>query len=408
MAKNNNLTDFVTDIADAIRIKTGKYSPINPQDFSDEIRNIEAGGDVTLKELTVKSTSEEQKIEAKDEDCDGFSSVTVEAVKLYHQTLKSNGTFIPNSGYDGMNKVTVSVNLNMEAKIITENGVYYPKDGNNGFSYINVKVPTEANLTPLEVTENGSYDPDPDYDGYSGVTVNVQAKLQSANAYASDEREIVVKPDSSHDGLSSVTIGKINAGTCNVTVDDIVSAFTNVREIIPTTMGRYFNRVKIDKITPAELDSDIIPENIKKDVEILGVTGTYEGETKDANLADTFEATENREYTVEDFGTDESGREYVGVKEIVVNIPSNLDHITYIENKITLDNINVEKNTQAASNNGEIDIYNVSDFDDYSGGFYPVGDLNSNSFSGEYIGFGSGNCYSPQYTRTDYNAGALG
>ena len=34
MAKNNNLTDFVTDLADAIRAKCGTTGTINPQDFS--------------------------------------------------------------------------------------------------------------------------------------------------------------------------------------------------------------------------------------------------------------------------------------------------------------------------------------------------------------------------------------
>lgn len=44
MAKNNNLTDFLTDMADAIREKKGTSAKINPQDFSDEIKSIETGG----------------------------------------------------------------------------------------------------------------------------------------------------------------------------------------------------------------------------------------------------------------------------------------------------------------------------------------------------------------------------
>ena len=44
MAKNNNLTDFLTDVADAIRAKKGTTEPINPQDFSSEIASIESGG----------------------------------------------------------------------------------------------------------------------------------------------------------------------------------------------------------------------------------------------------------------------------------------------------------------------------------------------------------------------------
>lgn len=44
MAKTDNLTDFLTDVADAIRAKKGTTEPINPQDFSAEIESIESGG----------------------------------------------------------------------------------------------------------------------------------------------------------------------------------------------------------------------------------------------------------------------------------------------------------------------------------------------------------------------------
>lgn len=44
MAKNNNLKDFLTDVADAIRAKKGTTGLINPQDFSSEIASISTGG----------------------------------------------------------------------------------------------------------------------------------------------------------------------------------------------------------------------------------------------------------------------------------------------------------------------------------------------------------------------------
>ena len=44
MAKNNNLTDFLTDVADAIRAKKGTTAKINPQNFSSEIASISTGG----------------------------------------------------------------------------------------------------------------------------------------------------------------------------------------------------------------------------------------------------------------------------------------------------------------------------------------------------------------------------
>ena len=48
MAKNDNLKDFLTDVADAIRAKKGTSDKINPQDFSAEIASIQGGGAIPL------------------------------------------------------------------------------------------------------------------------------------------------------------------------------------------------------------------------------------------------------------------------------------------------------------------------------------------------------------------------
>lgn len=46
MAKNNNLTDFLADLAGTIRTKKGypASQKIDPQDFSAEIASIQTGG----------------------------------------------------------------------------------------------------------------------------------------------------------------------------------------------------------------------------------------------------------------------------------------------------------------------------------------------------------------------------
>ena len=44
MSKQDNLKDFLTDIADAVREKKGTTEPINAQNLSEEIRGIESGG----------------------------------------------------------------------------------------------------------------------------------------------------------------------------------------------------------------------------------------------------------------------------------------------------------------------------------------------------------------------------
>ena len=51
MAKTDNLSDFLTDVANSIRTKTGATEQINAQDFSNKILSIQTGGENTLKNL---------------------------------------------------------------------------------------------------------------------------------------------------------------------------------------------------------------------------------------------------------------------------------------------------------------------------------------------------------------------
>ena len=57
MAKNDNLTDFLTDVANAIRQKKGTNEPINPQDFSSEIASIQSGGGSDMLQERVDQTN---------------------------------------------------------------------------------------------------------------------------------------------------------------------------------------------------------------------------------------------------------------------------------------------------------------------------------------------------------------
>ena len=43
MARNDNLTDLLRDVADAIRTKTSSAGLINPQDFPERIAAIDGG-----------------------------------------------------------------------------------------------------------------------------------------------------------------------------------------------------------------------------------------------------------------------------------------------------------------------------------------------------------------------------
>lgn len=52
MAKDNNLGDYLTDIADAIRAKKGTSDPINAQDFASEITSIKSDASASVNRVT--------------------------------------------------------------------------------------------------------------------------------------------------------------------------------------------------------------------------------------------------------------------------------------------------------------------------------------------------------------------
>ncbi len=57
MAKNNNLTDFLTGVANAIRTKKGTTAKINPQNFESEIEGIDGNKFVGLIQRTIKTVT---------------------------------------------------------------------------------------------------------------------------------------------------------------------------------------------------------------------------------------------------------------------------------------------------------------------------------------------------------------
>lgn len=79
MSKQNNLTDFLTDVADAIREKKGTSEKINPQDFSEEIRKI-------------GQAPEEEEEEGEPEWVESFTVVDGVNTEFVNQNTKIVGT----------------------------------------------------------------------------------------------------------------------------------------------------------------------------------------------------------------------------------------------------------------------------------------------------------------------------
>lgn len=78
-SKANNLTAFLTGIADALRTKKGTTGLINPQDFESEITSIQTGSTITLQTKAATPTKNIQTI-TPDASYGGLSSVTVHPI----------------------------------------------------------------------------------------------------------------------------------------------------------------------------------------------------------------------------------------------------------------------------------------------------------------------------------------
>ena len=103
--------------------------------------------------------------------------INVEKPEPTLETLNvtENGTYTPESGVDGFDKVNVNVPTPViESKSITENGTYTAPSGVDGYSPITVDVPIPTPVIESKnITENGTYTAPSGVDGYSPITVNV-------------------------------------------------------------------------------------------------------------------------------------------------------------------------------------------------------------------------------------------
>ena len=166
-----------------------------------------------------------------------------------------------------------------------------------GWVYIFLKSKTqfEIPLTSNKVTCKTA-------ERYCDKNIVVYPKLQSKSVTPSSSSQSITM-DRGYAGLSKVTVSAvpteiktITAGTSATTVtptsgkfissvtvnptpteEKTVTPTTSAQTITPTS-GKYISKVEVGAVTSA-IDSNIVAENIKKDVTILGVTGTLESGT---------------------------------------------------------------------------------------------------------------------------------
>lgn len=164
MARINNLTNFLNDVATAIKTKLGDNTPIPASQFDTKIGEIETGG--TYQSKTINVTTNGSQTITPDTGYDALSSVLINVqvpipslqTKNYEFTQNTHIVLSPEQGYDGFSSIDLTINVPgsqpvLETKNITQNGTYTPSQGYDGIgqAIVNVKSPIKLYSSKQEM-----------------------------------------------------------------------------------------------------------------------------------------------------------------------------------------------------------------------------------------------------------------
>ena len=177
----------------------------------------------------------------------------------------------PSSGYAGIkqviiNGVTSDIDENIKPENIKQGVTILDVTGNLNPNKIQDKVIVTPSTSQQNITPS---------DGYDGMSV---VEVLAVNSNIDED----IKPENIKQGVNILGVdGTLEQSklqdeiTINPTVTDQV--------VYPDSDYDAVKKIKVNKVT-FEIDSNIIPENIKKDVSILGVLGELEESKGDTDI----------------------------------------------------------------------------------------------------------------------------
>lgn len=230
MARTDNLSDFLTDVAAAIKTKKGSQESLYPEDFDTEI--------------------------------DSFVLLDGEQITINPST--SQQVVTPTQGHNAITQVTVPAVTSAIDANITQNNI------KSGVTILGVAGNLEPDKpdqtkTVTPTTSQQTITPDTGYE-LASVTVNAVTAAIDADIVAGN-----IKKDVNILGV----VGSYEGTTINNQDKTIVP--TTSQQVIGADSGYTgLGQVTVNAVT-SSIDANIVAGNIKKDVIILGVTGTYEG-----------------------------------------------------------------------------------------------------------------------------------
>ncbi len=200
---------------------------------------------------------------------------TYEGVERVYETLNVNPkvtiqTLTPGEGVDAFNRVEVSaVTSGIDSNIL-------PKNIKRGITILGVEgnyIPENLQskvVNPTTAVQNVTYDDG--YEGLNNVQVNAVTSAIDENIKAENIRQDV--------SILGVT-GTLEEGIKQAEVEPLKSVAPTKEPIVvkPDEGYKALSQVNIEGVS-ASIDPNILAENIKKGIEILGVTGNLESQEK--------------------------------------------------------------------------------------------------------------------------------
>jgi hypothetical protein len=280
----NNLSDSYT----ACQSK-GATMPVN-QNFDnlpDTIDSITGGGGNGILEQIIEDVIDGNNpvdttdLQQAEEDIAGIIPYNISTTK----TITSNGTY--NAVDDNANGYS-SVTVNVPSPVIsplsitpsTTSQTITAPSGTGGYSPISVSAVTSAIDSNIQA---GNIKSGVSILGVNGTVTELAGETRTVSLTSSSSSGQTFRPSSGKNGITSITV-KANNQARTVTPSTLTQAVT-------VNSGYSGNGTVTVNAVTSSIDANIKATNIKKDVTILGVTGTYEGTTPTGTLSITTNGT---------------------------------------------------------------------------------------------------------------------